>query len=128
MRKVLMIEDDATLRFLLSDWLNGRGFQPIVADSGFMGVNLAKEHQPDLILCNVQVPQIDGYEVLKVLRNCPQTAHTPFFFVASEFGFEQYFDVLQLGADGFIKKPSGISDLRYLLTVMENGLGKELEP
>jgi len=84
MTTILIIDDDENFRSLLADWLIFEGFQSIVAADGFHGIQLAKKHQPDLILCDLNMPVLDGFEVLKQLQNDIRTAPIHFFFLTSD--------------------------------------------
>ena len=71
MTKILVIEDDFTIKENVIDILQEESFQAIDASNGLVGIKLAQEHQPDLILCDVRMPSMDGYEVLKRLKQNP---------------------------------------------------------
>lgn len=117
MEKVLVIDDDEILRGVLADWLIAEGFQPITAENGLIGVQLAKQQQPRVILCDVRMPVMNGYEVLRELRNHPHTVHIPFFFVTSEIEPNHRASMSHSIADGWVKKPIGIDQLRQILAV-----------
>lgn len=84
MTKVLVIEDEELIRESILNLLNTRGFSAIGSGYGKLGLQLAKEIVPDLILCDVRMPEFDGYEVLKALRQDPITATIPFIFLTAE--------------------------------------------
>lgn len=115
MNKILIIDDDATLRSLLADWLTLEGFQVLLAANGFAGIQLAKQQQPDLILCDVKMPIMNGYDVLRKVREHPSTVHIPFFFLTAEVGMNHFYAVFYLKADGFLRKPIEIDELRQVL-------------
>jgi CheY-like chemotaxis protein len=81
--KILVIEDEHLLRREILTMLGFEGFEPIGAEDGVMGVQLAREHQPDLIICDVMMPRLDGYGVLMELRSDPATAVIPFVFLTA---------------------------------------------
>ena len=80
MQKILVIDDEQPFREAVLELLEVEGFQAIGAENGQMGVQLAQEHLPDLVLCDIQMPDLDGYNVLRSLRQDSHTATTPFIF------------------------------------------------
>lgn len=89
-----------------------------MAEDGVEGVQMAKFHYPDLILCDVNMPTINGIEVLKQLRNDLGTSHIPFFFLTSEVSINSTI-MQRLGATGVILKDARIDELRRVLTTLE---------
>ena len=83
MTKILVIEDEEALRVNLQVLLEAEDFQSVGAPNGRSGVELAREHLPDLILCDVMMPELDGYGVLAELRQDPVTATIPFIFLTA---------------------------------------------
>lgn len=79
MKTILVIDDNDIFRFVIAEWLKTEGFHPITAEDGFDGVRLAQSHQPALIFCDVNMPAIKGFEVLKELHNDLNTSHIPYF-------------------------------------------------
>ncbi|MDX2242916.1 MAG: response regulator [Leptolyngbyaceae cyanobacterium bins.302] len=114
MKTILLIDDNETFRLILADWLRMEGFDPITAENGFEGIQLAHSQEPDLILCDVNMPEIDGIEVLKQLKNDLNTSCIPFFFLTSETSLNLRL-MHQLGATGVIEKNAEISKLRQAL-------------
>ncbi len=105
MTKVLVIEDEEILRESILNILETKGFSAIEAGDGRSGLQLAKEVVPDLILCDVRMPEFDGYEVLKALRKDPLTAKIPLLFLTAENVKTVVLQVEQLGANGYLTKP-----------------------
>lgn len=81
--KILVIEDEFFIRENLLELLEIEGFDAVGAENGLVGVRLAKEYQPDLILCDVMMPELDGFGVLKALREDSATATIPFLFLSA---------------------------------------------
>jgi CheY-like chemotaxis protein len=108
MSKVLIIEDDSTLREDISFILSLDGHNVISASTGLEGVDCAKQYLPDVILCDILIPEIDGYEVLKRIRSTPQTASIFFVFLS---GIPDLKGSNQLGAHGYLLKPFTIDQL-----------------
>lgn len=109
--KILVIEDEELIRESILHLLNTRGFNAIGAADGSIGVRLAKEFVPDLILCDVRMPGLDGYEVLKALRSDPITATVPFIFLTAQAIQAELYVGQQLVADGYLAKPFAVDAL-----------------
>ena len=105
MKQILVIEDTAAVREEILDLLDFEGFDAIGAPNGAAGVQLALEHHPDLILCDIMMPELDGYGVLTQLRQEPATATTPFIFLTANAAKEDMREGMELGADDYITKP-----------------------
>ncbi|MBD1942524.1 response regulator [Coleofasciculus sp. FACHB-712] len=105
MTKVLVIEDEEVIRESILDILIEGEFIAIGAENGSIGVQLAKELRPDLILCDVRMPELDGYEVLRALRSDPVTAPIPFIFLTADTTENFFHQGQLLGANGYLAKP-----------------------
>jgi CheY-like chemotaxis protein len=81
MKKILVIEDEPEMRRNLTAILRLERFCPLTAENGRVGVELAKKEKPDLILCDVMMPELDGYGVIAALRADPETVCIPFIFL-----------------------------------------------
>lgn len=111
MKKILVIEDQSpTLTFFLRA-LEAQGFNSISAENGRIGVRQAREQLPDLILCDIIMPELDGYAVLSVLRQDPATAVIPFIFVTAKEDRADFRKGMELGADDYLTKPCTIEEL-----------------
>lgn len=113
-----MIEDEELLRESVLHLLNINGFNAIGAESGRVGVRLAREVVPDLVLCDVRMPGINGYDVLKELRNDPITAKIPFVFVTAQATQADFDQGQQLGANGYLRKPFASAELLEAIALM----------
>ena len=105
MVKILVIEDDMEIRANLQELLALEGYDIMGADNGVTGLIGALEFEPDLILCDVMMPELDGYDVLNALRQEPKTMLVPFIFLTA---FADKGDIRQgmnLGADDYLTKP-----------------------
>ncbi|NEO15705.1 MULTISPECIES: EAL domain-containing response regulator [unclassified Moorena] len=105
MNKILVIEDEPIIRKNLLTLLRAEGFETISSDNGSSGVKLAQEEQPDLIICDIIIPQLDGYGVLKTLQQHPITAAIPFIFLSSKADWSDWRMGMRLGADDYLIKP-----------------------
>lgn len=112
MTKILVIEDERATRTNIVNFLEAEGFDTLVAENGRLGIQLAQSHLPDLIICDILMPELDGYDVLTTLQQQSQTASIPFIFLtvtATQAGFQQSLD---LGADDYLSKPITSEQLR----------------
>ena len=105
MPTILVIEDDNAIQEAIVDILELQGFQVLSAPDGVAGVAQAREHRPDLILCDIMMPFLDGYGVLSRLRQYPQTATIPFIFLTARTTQADFRQGMQLGADDYLAKP-----------------------
>lgn len=111
MQKILIIDDDQLVCEMISTSLQLEGFATITALDGNEGVAAARTHAPDLIVCDIVMPNLDGYETLKALRNDPTTAMIPFIFLTGQAGKSDMRQGMLLGADDFLAKPIMTGDL-----------------
>ncbi|MEA5542367.1 response regulator [Limnoraphis robusta Tam1] len=109
--KVLIVEDDYPTRQLFIDSLEAEGFMPIAAENGMIGLELARKHLPEVIICDIIMPELDGYDVLNALRECPETAIIPFIFLTAKWEKDHFRQAMELGADDYLTKPCRLQDL-----------------
>ncbi|HUP22767.1 MAG TPA: response regulator [Thermoanaerobaculia bacterium] len=102
---VLLIEDNEQNRYLVTFLLERHGFEVISADTGPRGLALAEDGQPDLILLDIQLPGMDGYEVARHLRALPHLAVVPIVAVTSYAMVGDRERTLAAGCNGYIEKP-----------------------
>jgi signal transduction histidine kinase len=105
MKKILIIEDQLSISEEVNDWFTFEGFETLTASNGRAGVELAKGQLPDLIVCDIMMPGMDGKEVLAVLRKNPSTRMIPFIFITALAGRDDIRTGMDLGADDYIIKP-----------------------
>lgn len=121
MKKILVIEDNNEVRENLEEILELSGYQVISAEDGKAGVELALTERPDLILCDVMMPRLDGFGVLNILSKKSQTADVPFIFLTAKAEKSDFRRGMNLGADDYITKPFYKDEL---LAVLETRLKK----
>ena len=121
MKTILVIEDNIEIRENLSEILELDGYEVIQASDGKDGVAKAQSDLPDLILCDIMMPNLDGYGVIHMLSRNPQTMRIPFIFLTAKSEKEDVRKGMSLGADDYIVKPFDETDL---LTAVENRLKK----
>jgi DNA-binding NtrC family response regulator len=105
MNTVLVIEDDLLVRSNVLDLLEAEGYSGLGAENGERGVELAVQHLPDLVICDVSMPGIDGYEVYELLSAQPATAVIPFIFLSARADRANVRRGMALGADDYVTKP-----------------------
>jgi len=111
MKKILIIEDDDIIRDNISDALNLYNYQIYTAINGRDGLQLAIKMSPDLILCDIKLPLLNGYEVLEALKNDENTQLIPFIFISAKSNQEDIYKGMNLGAVDYIIKPFLLLDL-----------------
>ncbi|HEY9648078.1 MAG TPA: response regulator [Chroococcidiopsis sp.] len=111
MKQVLVIDDDATFQESIHYLLQSEGFSTVGAPDGTIGLKLAQQNIPDLILCDVQMPDFDGYQVLQALRQNPVTATVPFIFLTGKNRRSDLRHGMNLGADDYLIKPFSAEEL-----------------
>jgi len=119
---ILIIEDEDLIRESLEDLLLAEGFKVITAENGERGMHLAKQNQPDLILCDVRMPIFNGYEVLEWLRQDKELSSVPFLFLTSLTDRVSTRKGMSLGADDYLEKPCTKDELLSAIAVR---LGKQ---
>jgi len=111
MKTILIIEDEPEMRRNLATILRLEQFNAVTAENGRAGIEMARSSAPDLILCDVMMPELDGYGVLKELRADSATEATPFIFLTARGEKPEVRAGMNMGADDYLTKPVGKSDL-----------------
>lgn len=111
MKKILMIEDSAQTRDLFLKSLEAEGFYTIGAENGLVGVQRAIDQLPDVVICDIGMPQLDGYGVLSRLRQDRSSAIIPFIFVTGKVTQADIRLGMELGADDYLTKPCTVEQL-----------------
>jgi CheY-like chemotaxis protein len=111
MNKILIIEDELETRDMFVEALIEEGFEAIGAKNGRMGIQKIQEQIPDLIICDVTMPELNGYQVLTVLRQDPRTAIIPFIFISALSNEVERHKAMRLGANGYLSKPCTVEQL-----------------
>ncbi len=116
MKKILVIEDCAETRNLLLKCLEAQGFYTIGALNGLMGVERVIEVLPDLIICDILIPELDGYGVLRAVRTDPRSMITPFIFLTGLWSRADFRKAMETGADDYLTKPFTVEELLAAVT------------
>lgn len=120
MKKILVIEERAETRNLFLEGLKAQNFYTIDSKNGLDGIRLAQKELPDLIICEIMMSEVDGYEVLTTLRQDIVTAVIPFIFITVQGTWPDLRKAMYLGADGYLTKPFRLDELlRAIITRLE---------
>ena len=111
MRRILVIEDHPDMRQNICAILEVEGYEVRAVGNGADGVRTATEHPPDLVLCDIDMPVLDGYGVVKALRANPVTTAIPFIFLTAKGEKQDFREGMCLGADDYLTKPFSIDEL-----------------
>ena len=107
--KILLVEDEATLAIIIRDTLNSQGFQVITAENGERGLQLFFHERPDVVVADVMMPNMDGFEMVKRIRNKDVT--TPILFLTALSETEDVVRGFEAGANDYLRKPFGMLEL-----------------
>ncbi|WP_339885552.1 response regulator [Polaribacter vadi] len=121
MKKVLLIEDDAIIRENTAELLELSNFNVITAPNGKIGVELAKRDTPDIVVCDIMMPELDGYGVIEALSKNNDTKYIPFIFLSAKTERTDVRKGMDLGADDYITKPFTEEEL---ISAIESRLAK----
>ncbi len=116
MKKILIIEDDTALAGTVNNYLKLKGFEVNHADNGAVGVQLAFSILPDAIICDINIPVIDGYQVYSILSETSSTYSIPFIFLTAKTSLVDIRTGMRLGVDDYITKPFEFDDLYNAIT------------
>ncbi len=111
MTRILYIEDDEEIRDNVAELLSAEGFEPLLAATGEEGLEIALRSPPDLILCDISLPGMDGYAVIRAVSEYPQTETIPFIFVSARADRAEIRHGMNLGADDYVTKPFARAEL-----------------
>jgi DNA-binding response OmpR family regulator len=120
MKKILVIEDEAQTRDILVESLEVEGFNTICAENGRVGVKKAQEYLPDLVICDIVMPELDGYGVLTTLRQNVLTAKIPLIFLTAKTTDVERVYGMDLGANAYVTKPCTVEGLLTAIAKVYN--------
>lgn len=122
MKTILVIEDEAQTRSIFLKCLEFEGFRAVGTSDGVKGIEMAKTHQPDLVVCDIMMPDMDGYSVLSALRRSHQTASIPLIFLTAKVTMADLRRGMDLGADDYLTKPCTVEQF---LTAISSRLKRQ---
>jgi signal transduction histidine kinase len=111
MKTILVVEDEMDIRMSLQEMLENEGYNVLSAANGKEGLELSISKEPDLILSDILMPQMNGYEMLKKLQENPNTAATPFIFLTARVDAQDFRKGMMIGADDYLMKPFRIDEV-----------------
>ncbi|WP_218082822.1 response regulator transcription factor [Anthocerotibacter panamensis] len=114
-KHLLLVDDDPHFVMLMGDFLEKRGFQVSRANDGRQGLELSQRQNPDLIVCDIMMPKMNGYELVQVLRQQSQKTWTPVIFLSAKGEISDRIRGLQEGADAYLVKPFEPDELIALI-------------
>lgn len=117
MKKILFIDDNTSLLEETLEALNFEGYDAFGAGNGYEGIEIAKKKKPDLILCDILMPEIDGFEVYKQLKGDDSTSLIPFIFLTALAEQNEVRKGMELGVDDYIIKPILLKDLLNVICI-----------
>lgn len=119
MTTILVIEDENDVRENLQEILELEDFEVLVAENGKIGLEMAIDRQPNLIICDVMMPELDGYGVIAALRQNPVVNKTPFIFLSAKSTEEDRQKGLALGANEYLTKPFTPKDICLAIDTLD---------
>ena len=128
MSKVLIIEDEKNIRETIKEILELNDYQIATAENGLIGIAKALQFKPDLIVCDVMMPEMDGFETLKNIRAINDISNTPFVFLTAKTETRGFREGMNSGADDFLNKPFNTQELLEVikLRISKSNQAKEL--
>jgi CheY-like chemotaxis protein len=126
---ILIIDDNKEVLENTSEILELSGYNILAAENGKEGLKLITEHTPDLVLCDIEMPEMNGYAVLSTLKNMPAMTKRPFIFMTAKSERADFRKGMDLGADDYLTKPFSGEDLLSLVHArLEKSKKLTLEP
>ena len=121
MKTILIVEDDAALRENTAELLELSNYKVLTAPNGKIGIEKAKAEKPDIVICDIMMPEVDGYGVLESLSQDRDTMHIPFIFLSAKTEHKEIRKGMDMGADDYLTKPF---EEEELLSAIESRLAK----
>ena len=120
MCKILVIEDEKNIRETIKEILDLNDFSVATAQNGLIGVAKALQFKPDIIICDVMMPEMDGFETLKNIRSINEISNIPFIFLTAKTEKKDFREGMNLGADDFLNKPFHTKELLKVIDLRIN--------
>lgn len=126
--KILVVEDDHDIAQLLALSIRKAGFEVLTSENGYEALSLVRQHQPDLLVLDLMIPGIDGFEVCKELKRDPKTAELPIIILTARGEEIDRIIGLELGADDYVVKPFSPRELLLRIRAILRRSGQEPRP
>jgi DNA-binding response OmpR family regulator len=128
MSKILIIEDEKNIRDTIMEILELNDYETAIAENGLIGIAKALQFKPDLIVCDVMMPEMDGFDTLKNIRAINEISNTPFVFLTAKTETRDFRQGMNSGADDFLNKPFNTQELLKVieLRICKSNQAKEL--
>jgi CheY-like chemotaxis protein len=123
MNKLLVVEDEVITSDLLSRYFNMVGYEVVSALTGNKALEMVREHKPEVIILDIMLPDIDGYEICRILREDEETKNIPIVFLTQKGERRDKLSGLSLGADDYVTKPFDVEELRLRVHNIINRMG-----
>lgn len=121
--KVLLVEDEQTLAMIIKDTLDGEGFDVVVAEDGNKGLKYFYEARPDVLVADVMMPQMDGFEMVEKIRQTDKS--TPVLFLTARSAIKDVVSGFEIGANDYLKKPFNMIELMVRIRALSGRIKKE---
>ena len=127
--KVLVVDDESDIRELLVDELNDAGYKTIQAEDGAAALDMVHSHRPDIVLLDMMMPELDGLQVLNILRSDPETANLPVILVTATPAAQGELAAKALGVNHYVTKPwePGVIQTVIRVTLREAGRAEQVD-
>tara|TARA_Y100000589_G_scaffold119262_1_gene113531 strand:- start:1418 stop:2062 length:645 start_codon:yes stop_codon:yes gene_type:complete len=128
MSKILIIEDEKNIRDTIMEILELNEYETAIAENGLIGIAKALQFKPDLIICDIMMPEMDGFETLKNIRAINEISNTPFVFLTAKTETRDFREGMNSGADDFLNKPFNTQELLKViqLRIAKSNQAREL--
>jgi two-component system, OmpR family, alkaline phosphatase synthesis response regulator PhoP len=114
-KKILIVDDEPNIVLSLDYLVRKKGYKPFIARNGGEAISIAKEQFPDLVILDIMMPDIDGYEVCKLLKNDAQLMHAKIIFLSAKSRQEDVQKGMEMGADAYLTKPFSTKRLMQVI-------------
>ncbi|MBU2626271.1 MAG: response regulator [candidate division Zixibacteria bacterium] len=121
---ILVIDDESEITQIIEAFLQNAGYSVATENSSVMGIERAKEFKPDLILLDIMMPNMDGYQICNELKKTPETASIPVIFLTGKDTRDDKGRSFQVGGDMFVKKPFSCERLLEIVTIVLASIAK----
>jgi len=121
---ILVIDDESEITQIIEAFLQNAGYNVATENSSVMGIERAREFKPDLILLDIMMPNMDGYQICNELKKTPETANTPVIFLTGKDSRDDKGRSFQVGGDMFVKKPFSCERLLEIVTIVLASMAK----